>query len=297
MKILVTGGTGFVGSNLVRRLIAEGHEVTITGHETENSVPGVKKVLHLGLDGLDWKFVEGIDVCFHQSANNNTLDMDEKEMYRANVQGPIRLFHAMAETGCNKFVYASSTAVYGDSPAPYIEDTTPIAPLNPYGCSKAAFDEFAMKFAKEENKSVIGLRYCNVYGPGESHKGKRASMIHQLYQQIKNKKKPVLFKDGEQKRDWLFIGDAVEANLAAMRYEGSGIFNIGSGIATSFNQVIHLIRKALDEISSTIKYIDNPNEAAYQDFTQCDITKAQKELKWVPKTNLSDGIRYMMSDG
>lgn len=298
MKVLVTGGTGFVGSNLIKSLVAGGHEITIIGCKTENGVPkGVNRVLQLNLEGIDWSAVYGHDICFHQAANNDTLDNDEKEMWRANVYGPIKLFTEMFKGGCKKFVYASSTAVYGDSPAPYVVGKTEEKPLNAYGRSKLAFDEFAMKFAKENNVDVVGLRYCNIYGPGEQHKGHRRSMISQIIGQMQSGQ-PRLFKYGKQSRDWVYVKDVVEANLAAARYKGSGIFNVGTGKATSFNKLVKYIFEAgaLDgspypEDRRNPIFIDNPNPAAYQNYTRCHIGKTKKELGWKPKFLVKEGIK------
>ena len=290
MKILVTGGTGFVGSNLVRELVEAGHEVTITGCSTECKVEEVK-ILHLSLEGVDWPKIYGQDIVFHQAANNNTLDQDQKEMLRANLYGPIALFSRARDGGCKRFVYASSTAVYGNSPAPYDESETLLEPLNPYADSKARFDNFAMNFAAEnKDLSVIGLRYCNVFGPGEEHKGSRASMIYQLATQMIAGKTPKLFKDGKQKRDWIYVKDVVRANMLASEYDGSGIFNCGSGVATSFNDLVTIINDSL-KTSITPEYIDNPYEETYQTFTECNMLKAKEKLKFVPQYKIKDGIR------
>jgi len=290
MKILVTGGTGFVGSNLVKSLVDE-HEVTVVGCQTECKIPGIKKFLQLSLEGIDWRHVYGQDICFHQAANNDTLDEDQDEMWRANVYGPIKLFTTMASGGCKKFVYASSTAVYGNSPAPYVVGETAKEPLNAYGRSKKAFDEFAMKFAETKKVDVIGLRYCNIYGVGEEHKGHRRSYITQLIEQIA-KGKAKLFKDGEQKRDWIYIKDVVAANLAAARYEGSGIFNIGTGQPVTFNELV----KIIGGDSCEAIYVDNPKEAAYQNHTECDISATKKELGWSPKFHVQEGINDFVNE-
>jgi len=289
LKVLVTGGGGFVGRNLTQRLISDGHEVTITATGSE-PVTNVHKVLYMSLEGIDWDYLrkQKFDVVFHQMANNDTRCFDTEEVWRANVYGPMRLFKTALNSGCNKFVYASSTAVYGQAKAPYTEETE-ISPLLPYSESKSEFDTFAINFAKENDVSVIGLRYCNVYGPGESQKGKRMSMIGQIIRKILAQKQVVLFKDGTQRRDWVYVKDVVEANILSMQSEKTGIYNIGGGGSWSF---IEVFNEVLNQIllPANIEYIDCPFPESYQDYTECSIEKAKRELGYVPKYDLKTGI-------
>ena len=210
------------------------------------------------MEGLDWTKIAKIDVVYHLAANNDTLDQDQLEMWKANVYSPIKLFHRCLKSGCKRFVYASSTAVYGNSPAPYIEAETLLEPLNVYGKSKAAFESFATEFAEEHDVNVVGLRFCNVFGPGEWHKGHRASMIYQIIKQMLDKNpRPKLFEDGNQKRDWIYVKDIVRGIILAGEYEGSGIFNCGSGTATSYNDLVHFINESLGTDYQP-GYIKNP---------------------------------------
>jgi ADP-L-glycero-D-manno-heptose 6-epimerase len=219
VKVLVTGGTGFVGSNLARRLVADGHEVFITGTRTENTVEGAT-LLECGFGGVDYSRLGGVEVVYHQAANNDTTCTDGDEMFHANVLGTGDLFDTMYDLGCRQFVYASSTAVYGDAPAPYLEDETTPNPLNVYAESKLRMERaVGLAFLYRRRANVVGLRYCNVYGPGECHKGNRSSMIRQLAVQILQKKRPKLFKDGTQRRDWIYVKDVVEANLLAGKWK------------------------------------------------------------------------------
>lgn len=273
-----------------------GHEVTITSTGAEPEV-GTHKVLYMTLEGIDWKYIAGLDVIFHQMANNDTRCLDHNEMWRANVYGPIRLFDLALQGGCRKFIYASSTAVYGNAPAPYTE-RSPITPLMPYAESKAAFDEFAMKFALENTVPVTGLRYCNVYGPGESSKGRRMSMVGQIVRNILDQKSPKLFGDGEQRRDWVYVKDVVDANIMAMNTSDVGrgaIYNIGSGRSWTFNDIVRLgnevaIEKSLNTKIVTATYIECPFTGTYQNHTECEITKASNGLAFVPKYDLRSGI-------
>lgn len=297
MKILVTGGSGFVGKNLTEALVQAGHSVTIVSTGAEPQIKGVDDVLYMGLDGIDWNCVANQDVVFHQMANNDTRCQSIREMFAANVTGPIKLFNIAYNGGCRNFVYASSTAVYGNSPAPYIEDITELKPLTVYGESKRAFDQFAMHFAEEKKVNITGLRYCNIYGPGEGHKGKRMSMIGQVARNMMNLIRPKLFKDGEQKRDWCYVADIVQANLLAMnRSKGSygEIYNIGSGAASTFNKIIELLNqkfKLFDHhYDLSTEYIDCPFQSEYQDFTLCCIEKAKRDLGYLPAYDLEQGI-------
>ena len=289
MRILVTGGTGFVGSNLVARLLQEGHDVLITGHDAEQRIPGFQgKYLQPTFLGIDWEAIGAVDVLFHQAAVNDTTLLDEREMLRANVSASQELFRRVAAGGCRRIVYASSTAIYGDAPAPYREDT-PARPLNPYARSKKLLEEFASGFARENPQvTIVGLRYCNVYGPGESHKGKRASMIYQLARQM-TRGNPRLFKYGEQKRDYLYVDDAVRANLLAAQAAESCIVNCGSGRAVSFNDLVSQLNRVLG-VDRTPEYIDNPYEDRYQSHTECDMTLAKQKLGFVPEFDLTKGL-------
>lgn len=302
MRILVTGGSGFIGKHITERLVEEGHEVLITSTGTEADVKGVSKILYHSLDGIDWGQLKNLDCVFHQMANNDTRCMDQAEMDRTNVASGIKLFSVAYHGGCKNFVYASSTAVYGNEPAPYTEQT-PISPLNSYAKSKAAFDEYAMEFAKNKKVNVSGLRYCNVYGPGEYRKGRRASMIGQIIRKVLfgPDNKPTLFEFGEQRRDWIYVKDVVEANLKAMNRPAEEpygrIYNIGSGTSVTFNDIIATLNDIRGNGKIKPKYIPCPFPDEYQNHTECDIEKARFELGFEPGYTLRSGIEeYYLSE-
>lgn len=286
-----------MGSNLAARLVADGHDVLITGNDTEQTIPGFRgKCLHPGLLGIDWDQIGALDVLFHQAAINDTTLLDEREMERANVDAARELFRRAVAGGCRRIVYASSTAVYGDAPAPYREAATPLNPLNPYARSKLHLEQFATRFAVESPQlTVVGLRYCNVYGPGENHKGKRASMIYQLACQMR-RGSPRLFEYGEQRRDYLYVADAVRANLLAAEAHESCIVNCGSGSAVSFNQLVGLLNEML-ELRRHPEYIPNPYAKRYQNHTECDMTLAKEKLGFVPEYDIRKGLQHYLRSG
>ena len=294
-RVLVTGGTGFIGNALTKRLIKEGYEVLVTGNERENCPKGAI-FLPVHLNGIDWSKLYRLDIVFHQAGNNDTLDRDLEQMMHANLHAPMKLFNEALDGGCKKFVYASSTAAYGDSPAPYIESETPLNPLNCYAQSKAKFEDFAIDFGNMHGVDCVGLRYCNVYGPREAHKGRRASMIHQMAQTMQQGKRLRLFKDGTQKRDWAYVDDVVEANIKASEFTGVDVFNVGSGKATSFNEIVRVLNQEL-HLTAEPEYITNPNQEAYQAHTECDMTKAANLLGFEPKFDIHSGIKeYLKSN-
>jgi len=296
MRALVTGGTGFVGSNLVGQLAKKGIEVLVTGNESEQQLPDRSNVkrLYPSVFGIDWSKVGKIDVLFHEAALNETTNLDADEMLFGNYEVSKRLFQKVISEGCRHIVYASSTAVYGDAPAPYLEGGLK-NPLNPYAESKLKLDAFAMGLAASRpDVKVVGLRYCNVYGPGENHKGKRASMVHQIAKQVAAGKNPKLFKWGEQKRDYIYVKDVVQANLLAAEADESCVVNCGFGQATSFKHLTDIIKKGLGS-DVEIEYIDNPYSGIYQNHTECDMSLAKEMIGFVPAYDIEAGIRDALS--
>src|ERR1035437_6046890 len=242
MRILVTGGAGFIGSNLAKRLEKDGHEVLVLDNLSSGSFTNLVDFRGDVISG-DCERGEPCPPCdaiFHEASITDTTVTDQLRMMQNNVEGFRHVLHWAAKWNA-RVVWASSAAVYGNLAAPNKMSDKP-APLNVYGYSKLAMEHLAHISAEEHTKlPIIGLRYFNVYGPGEKHKGKFASMIYQLAHQVKGGDRPRIFKAGEQKRDFVSIEDVVEANLAAMHADHpplAAVFNVGSGKAHSFNEVV-----------------------------------------------------------
>jgi ADP-L-glycero-D-manno-heptose 6-epimerase len=199
-----------------------------------------------------------------------------------------------------RVVWASSAATYGNLHAPNKLTDTP-APLNVYGYSKLAMEHMAHQWAQEHSKlPIIGLRYFNVYGPGEQHKGKFASMIYQLSLQMKAGKRPRVFKAGEQKRDFVSIEDVIQANLLAMQVTTpihspmAEVFNVGCGKAHTFNEVIAGLNAALGTKLEP-EYFENPY-SFFQTHTEADISETVRVLGYKPRYgDVKEGIKAYMS--
>jgi ADP-L-glycero-D-manno-heptose 6-epimerase len=277
MNILVMGGSGFVGSNLAARLVELGHNVYSTSSGGGNDPKG--KVLYRTATGLPWNLLPShIDCVYYQSANNDTLCCDRIQMMYANMLEPLQVIGRLYEEHeCRHFIYASSTATYGSEPAPYVEDLTEQKPLNVYGESKKAMEQAIGQLDHiYRDATFIGFRYCNVYGPGEEYKGRRASMIHQMIRHKLMGRKVKLFTDGNQRRDWVHVQDVVDANLLALTYDHNDVFNLGSGKPASFLELAGWI-------GNEVEWIECPFADSYQDFTCCDLTKIGNRLGYAPK--------------
>lgn len=291
--VFVTGACGFIGSSLCNKLYADNFVIAIGSSDNQ---PKCHKYFHINLDGIPWNLIsDNIDICFHQAANNNTTDLDHDRMLQSNLYSPIKIFSELYQRNCKQFVYASSSSVYGNQPAPYIENTTKTDPLNPYAVSKKLFEDYAIEFAQKFHVNTIGLRYTNVYGPGEGNKGRRASMIYQLLRKMMNYESPEVFKDGEQLRDWVYIDDVVDANILAANHSDSGIFNVGSGEAISFNKIVTLLNELLD-MNFRTKYIDCPFKERYQTYTLADLNHSNKILSYFPKYSIRNGIEKLIEE-
>jgi ADP-L-glycero-D-manno-heptose 6-epimerase len=192
-------------------------------------------------------------------------------------------------------VYASSAATYGISGSGLNREDQAPKPANIYAFSKMILDNLAREYVRRSPTwRIVGVRYFNVYGPREAHKGIPASMIYHLAQQLKAGKRPRIFKFGEQKRDFIYVKDAVEATILGLQAK-SGVYNTGSGQPRSFNDIIDALRKQLD-VKVETEYFDNPYPF-YQPHTEADLTLSRKALGYQPKFTLEKGIRDYHESG
>ena len=290
MKALVTGGAGFVGSNIAWELAARGWDVTVVDDFSAGSFKNLAGFTGdvIAADFGDVSFwsprVGKIDAVFHQAAITDTTVTDQRRMMQVNVESFRNLLGWAEKTKVKKVVYASSAATYGDLPVPHREDATP-KPLNVYGFSKAVMETVAAK-AKVK---TIGLRYFNVFGPREAHKEKYASMIWQLSLQMKAGRRPRVFEFGEQYRDHIYVKDVVEANIKAFEKATTGVYNCCTGRKTDFNAVIAALNVALDTKLSP-EYFKNPY-SFYQNETLGDPNKARKVFGFAATWTAERGIQ------
>ena len=292
-KYLVTGGAGFIGSNIAKTLEAQGHEVTVMDDFSKNG--HFKNLIGFKGDVIAadcFKFMPRdmyFDAIFHEAAITDTTVMDQKAMMEQNVEAFKNVLAFAAENEIKKVIYASSAATYGNGPVPNVE-TQPTHPENVYGFSKVIMDNVARQFAEDNNDmTIIGLRYFNVYGPGEYFKGKMASMVFQLYNQMREGKRPRVFKFGEQQRDFVYIKDIVKINMCALHNgKETGVYNAATGIPRDYNAIIACLNKEMG-LNMEPEYIDNPYPF-FQLKTQADMTAAKEKLGYTPDYTLEAGI-------
>ena len=305
--IVVTGGLGFIGNNLVRELNRRGHkDIVVVDHLDK----GVKWKNFDGIDFEDY-FDRGdfmkllsedklpeISAVFHLGACSSTTETDTAYLMENNYRYT-RMLCLWCVTKGARFITASSAASYGDGSRGYCDEdelTPSLSPLNMYGMSKHLFDKWALKNGLY--RQIVGLKFFNVYGPHEDHKGDMRSVIWKSFQQIKSQGKVGLFKsykpefgDGEQKRDFVFVDDVVKVMLHfAAHREVNGLFNCGTGEARSWNDLAKAVFKALG-MEPKIEYVDMPEtlQAKYQYFTQADLRKLRASGYNEPFTSLEDG--------
>jgi ADP-L-glycero-D-manno-heptose 6-epimerase len=289
MNIIVTGGAGFIGSNIALELDKE-HNVTViddfSNSHFKNLIGFKGEVLSYDIRDIDWDKFSNTEVIFHQAAITDTRVTDQKKVMEVNANAFKKLLEYAVPRKI-KVIYASSAAVYGRGSSPMRENQK-LHPLNIYGFSKYIMDNIATLYMKNY-PGIIGLRYFNVFGPNETHKGSFASMIYQLSLQMKAGKRPRIFKKGEQTRDHIYVKDVVSANIKMISYHESGIFNVGTGIETSFNDIVKHLNKVLGT-NLEPEYIENPYNF-YQERTCADITKIRKAVGFEPKYSVLEGIK------
>ncbi|PXY91723.1 ADP-glyceromanno-heptose 6-epimerase [Gilliamella apis] len=283
--IVVTGGAGFIGSNIVKGLNDLGRKDILV---VDDLTDGTKFANLADLDIADYmdkdEFISAIvsgenldiEVIFHQGACSSTTEWDGKFMMENNYNYSKDLLHYCLDFDI-PFLYASSAATYGGRSDNFIEDRVYEKPLNVYGYSKFLFDQYVRKILPNANSQICGFRYFNVYGPRENHKGSMASVAYHLNEQITKGEKPKLFAGSDNfRRDFIYVSDVVEVNLWFWKNKVSGIFNCGTGRAESFQSVADAV---LDyHKKGEIDYIPFPEhlKGRYQSFTQADLTKFRK---------------------
>lgn len=293
MKVLVTGGAGFIGSNVVKILEDNGAKVFILddfSHSSYKNLLNVKAKIICAdiLDESVYKKLPKMDAVVHEAAITDTTLDDDTKMMRVNFEGFKKVLNYCLSKKI-RLVYASSAGVYGNGTSA-MKESQKIIPHNIYAYSKYLCDCETKKVAEKKNAPIIvGLRYFNVYGPNEYHKGSAASMTYQLYLQMKAGKNPKVFKHGEQKRDFIYVKDVARVTVEALKSKKPAILNLGTGKARSFNDIIAALNKAMSK-NLKPEYFNNPYEGKYQDFTEADTTLLKKTLKTQTEFSLEKGI-------
>jgi len=296
----VTGGAGFIGSNLTLALQEKFPQAKLTviddfrSGDFKNLAGYRGDFVAQNLAALDWRKQfsdEKFDAIFHLASITDTTLHDQFIQVHDNVESFRRILNFARPTR-TRIIYASSASTYGPAGEASVESNG-AAPANIYAFSKTIMDNIAMREANAASDWVIiGLRYFNVYGPREAHKGVPASMVYHLSRQMKAGQRPRIFKHGDQKRDFVYVKDVVEGSILALEAHESGIYNLGCGQARSFNDLVDVLNKCLGT-NFEPDYIDNPH-AHYQNFTEADLSKVRSALGYAPQFPLEDGVRDYM---
>jgi UDP-glucose 4-epimerase len=296
MKILVTGGAGFIGSHIADAFITHGHQVTIV----DNLVTGRRENLNAQakfyqMDICDNNIAEifeqgQFDAVCHQAAQMDVRRSVADPRYDAevNILGTLNLLQNCKATGVKKFLFASTGgAIYGEQVRFPADEEHPTWPASPYGISKLSCEKYINFFAQTYGLKYVFLRYANVYGPRQNPHGE-AGVVAIFSTRLLHGEQPTINGDGKQTRDYVFVGDVVRANLLALNYPKSDYFNIGTGVETDVNAVFNRLNEAA---SAGMREHHGPAKEGEQLRSVLANDKARRLLNWQPTISISDGLK------
>ncbi len=308
---IVTGACGFIGSNLLAEMEHRGYrDIAVVdefgkGDKWRNVAKrgALQFFLPSQIDMLLEKHPSDIEAVMHLGAISSTTETDVDLIVRSNFQLTVKLFDFCIAHN-TPLIYASSAATYGGGEHGFVDRDdlkfiSSLRPLNPYGWSKNSVDKYIASAIGGSATQVVGLKFFNVYGPNEYHKGMQMSVMRHFYEQFRTTGKVRLFKsyrddfaDGEQRRDFVWVGDCVNVMLWMLEHRDvSGLFNVGTGNATSYNVVAQSVARTMG-LDPVIEYIDMPESVRhqYQYFTQADLTKLRSVGYDAPFASVPDGV-------
>ena len=296
MNILVTGGSGFIGRDIVRMLKEEGNTVGTYDIRDKSSVSDY----HIMSDVRNLKMLEkacsGIDYVFHLAAVTSPPEFENLsgEGYEVNVMGTYNVLAASAKNNVKRVILASSSSIYGDIHEAARESKLPATYSNFYPMTKR-INEMTSRLFNEYGLETVSLRYFNTYGVGENSKGEYSSVIWKFIDSIRNGKKPIIFGDGTQRRDFIYIEDTARASVLAMKNGTPGeAYNVGTGKTTDFNTIFRIIKEEMN-YQGEAEYVPNPLKS-YQQFTLADVTKTKEGFKFEARYDIRDGVKKIIKE-
>jgi nucleoside-diphosphate-sugar epimerase len=306
MRVLVTGGSGFIGSHLVEALLRRGAVVRVldslvTGHRANLAhalarVAGQGECTFVRGDITDWatvrEMVRGIDFILHQAALPSVQRSVEDPLTSnaVNVEGTLNVLVAARDAGVKRVVFASSSSVYGDAPQlPKVEHMAP-NPLSPYAVSKLAAEQYCRAFTRVYGLETVSLRYFNVFGPRQDPNSLYAAVVPRFIEAFLDHKRPIIYGDGMQSRDFTFIENVIQANLLALSAVGVAgeAFNIACGESVNLQSVLQLLAEFIDQ---TVQPEYRAPRAGDVKHSLADISKAERMLGYRPVIPFREGLR------
>ncbi len=296
MKILVTGGAGFIGSHIVDAFIDKGHQVVVVDNLSSGRRENVNDraafvEMDIRDDGIAELFArEKFDLVCHQAAQMDVRRSVADPVYdaRVNVLGTLNLLQAAVQYRVKKFLFASTGgAIYGEQETFPADEEHPLRPLSPYGITKLTGEKYLYFYRQTYGLEHVILRYANVYGPRQNPHGE-AGVVAIFTTRMLAGEQPVINGDGKQTRDYVYVADVVRANLLALEYDKSDVFNIGTGIETTVNQIFHLLNELT---GASVPEYHGPSKPGEQLRSVLRYDKAKRYLGWEPQVELHEGLQ------